>query len=221
MPDFTEIEEVDERKREFFDYLTPVIRAENDHIRTQRERLSGIDDSLHAGRLPGWLDKRFLEDLAQSYDVEPELAPTPEFTAALLNRVDVIPRSLVLVQAAMESGWGGSRFAQSANNLFGQWCFRQGCGVVPRDRPAGMIHEVRRFDTVRDSVASYIRNLNTHASYRGLRAMRADLRRRNRPLSGSLLAEGLHGYSERGAGYVREVQTMIRQNGLENAVTEL
>jgi Bax protein len=88
--------------------------------------------------------------------------------------------------------------------------------MVPRQRPSGMRHEVRSFDTVRHSVASYVRNLNTHPRYRRLRLLRAGLRAEALPLSGLRLAEGLTGYSERGYAYVREVQALIRQNALES-----
>lgn len=217
LPPFHEIDQVAEKKQRFFDYLTPVIRAENERIREQRERLLEIADARAAGEAPGWLARRFLDRLAREYRVDAAAHDTAALIDVLLERVDVIPRSLVLVQAAKESGWGSSRFARRANNLFGQWCFEPGCGLVPRNRPAGRTHEVRSFDTVRDAVASYVRNLNTHRSYEPLREVRAELRAADRPLRGSELARGLGRYSERGDVYVREVRSMIRQNDLEGA----
>lgn len=216
LPAFHEIEQVSVKKERFFEYLTPVIRAENERIRKQRERLIGVVESYRAGEDLGWSDRRFVEELADEYRLDPDELDTESLLDLLVARVDVIPRSLVLVQAAKESGWGSSRFARQGNNLFGQWCFEPGCGVVPRNRPAGTTHEVASFDTVRDAVTSYVRNLNTHSSYRDLRELRARLREQNRPLTGSRLAEGLDRYSERGAVYVREVQSMIQQNGLES-----
>jgi len=215
LPAFHEIEQVSEKKQRFFAYLTPVIRAENERIRSQRERLLTIVEAQRAGEEPGWLDRRFIADLADEYRLDTEDLDMSQTLDRLVERVDVIPRSLVLVQAAKESGWGSSRFARRANNLFGQWCFEAGCGVVPRNRPAGRTHEVQSFDTVRDAVASYVRNLNTHRSYEELREVRAELRAADAPLSGVRLATGLDRYSERGEVYVREVQSMIRQNDLE------
>jgi Bax protein len=215
LPAFHEIEPVTERKQEFFDYLTPVIRAENERIRQQRVRLMEIAEAHEQGHAPGWQDRRFLAGLAEEYRLDADALTTPELLDALLLRVDIIPRSLVLVQAAKESGWGSSRFARRANNLFGQWCYDPGCGLVPQNRLPGRTHEVRSFDTVRDAVASYVRNLNTHPSYEALRDVRAALRVQDAPLSGVRLAEGLQRYSERGEVYVREGQAMIRQNGLE------
>lgn len=214
LPSFHEIDRVAVRKQQFFDYLTPVIRAENARIRAQRERLLGIARAWRdRGEPPGWVERQLLRRLAREYRVEQRQLDA--VLDALLERVDVIPRSLVLVQAAKESGWGSSRFARGGNNLFGQWCFEAGCGLVPRDRPPGGRHEVASFDTVRDSVASYVRNLNTHPSYQPLRALRAELRAQEAPLSGVSLAKGLVSYSERGDAYVREVQEMILQNALD------
>ncbi len=219
LPAFHEIEQVAEKKQEFFDYLTPIIRAENDRIRAQRTRLLEIAEAHRQGDPPGWQDRRFLEELAEYARLDAEALSMEELFAGLAKRIDVIPRSLVLVQAAKESGWGSSRFARRANNLFGQWCYDPGCGMVPQNRPAGRSHEVRSFDTVREAVTSYVRNLNTHPSYADLREVRADLRRTATPLSGVRLAEGLQRYSERGEVYVREVQSMIRQNDLEQTVS--
>ncbi len=217
LPAFHEIDRVSVKKQQFFAYLTPVIRAENQRIREQRGRLLRIAEAWHErGQRPGWLDRRFLRRLAAEYRVDDADRSLDSVLDELLKRVDVIPRSLVLVQAAKESGWGSSRFARGGNNLFGQWCFEPGCGLVPSKRPPESRHEVASFDTVRDAVASYVRNLNTHPSYDELRALRAKLRAENRTPSGEDLAQGLTRYSERGEAYVHEVQAMIRQNGLES-----
>jgi Bax protein len=215
LPAFDEADQVAAKKQRFFDFLGPVVRAENDRISRQRTGLLDIASARAAGERLSWRQAWFLGDLAREYRLDGRHLTPGELIGKLLERVDVIPASLVLAQAAKESGWGSSRFARRANNLFGQWCFEPGCGLVPRQRPAGMVHEVRSFATVRHSVVSYMRNLNTHPSYRRLRALRAELRERARPLSGMLLAEGLTRYSERGLAYVREVQVMIRQNALE------
>jgi Bax protein len=126
----------------------------------------------------------------------------------------MIPASLALAQAANESAWGTSRFAQDGNNFFGQWCYSDGCGIIPSRRRQGDIHEVRRFDTVKDSVQAYIHNLNTFPSYQMLRRIRQQLRQQNRNLDGASLADGLESYSERGLDYIEELQTMIYSNNL-------
>jgi Bax protein len=135
----------------------------------------------------------------------------------LLHRVDILPPSLVLAQAATESGWGTSRFAREGNNLFGQRTYRPGNGIVPANRPDGETHEVKRFGTLFESVRSYMRNLNTHLAYRELRDLRAQLRRSGRPLSGALLADGLNAYSTRSSDYITDVRAIIRANDLSRA----
>jgi Bax protein len=132
----------------------------------------------------------------------------------LLQRVDVVPVSLVLAQAAKESAWGRSRFAREGNNLFGEWCFTAGCGMVPRRRESGKTHEVETFPSVRAAVASYIHNLNSHPSYRMLRSIRASLREAGKPLNGLALARGLEAYSAQGSDYVASVRDIIRKNRL-------
>ena len=135
--------------------------------------------------------------------------------ALLRKRLDVVPPSLILARAANESAWGTSRFATKGNNLFGQWCFSKGCGLVPRGRAEGASHEVAKFSSPYRSVRAYIQNLNRHPTYQLLRDVRLEDRRENAPLSGLELAEGLRGYSERGEEYIEEIRAMIHYNNLE------
>ena len=133
----------------------------------------------------------------------------------LLSRVDEIPPSLALSQAALESAWGSSRFAREGYNLFGVWCYDPGCGMVPRRRTAGATHEVRIYESPKDSFESYIRNLNTSRFYVGMRTLRRDLRSQGKTLSGHDLAMGLTRYSQEGWDYVAKVQSLILSNKLE------
>ncbi|KGE03047.1 hypothetical protein HRUBRA_02364 [Pseudohaliea rubra DSM 19751] len=126
--------------------------------------------------------------------------------------MDVIPPGLALAQAAKESGWGRSRFAVEGNNLFGQWCFDPGCGIVPARRPEGSRHEVAAFDSVDEAIRRYMNNLNTHERYAPFRERRAALRARDTVLTGPALVAGLLGYSERGEVYLDELRAMMRQN---------
>ena len=129
-------------------------------------------------------------------------------------RVDIIPASLVLAQAANESAWGTSRFTLEGNNIFGQWCYEEGCGIVPRRRAAGATHEVRRFETIEEAVAAYFVNINTNPVYQYLRELRAQMRVQQLELNPLVLAFGLGRYSERGGNYIDEVQSIIIQNDL-------
>ena len=144
------------------------------------------------------------------YDVEQDTVGAS--IQELLLRVDEIPTSLVLAQAANESAWGTSRFAQDGHNYFGQWCFKQGCGITPSNRAPGATHEVKRFNTPMDSVHAYFININTHRAYKTLREIRASA---EKPVSGVLLADGLLNYSERKQAYIDELKSMIISNNLE------
>lgn len=212
-PDFAAIENVDVKKQQFFDYLQDYIGAENDRLLALRAEVAQLRDAAAQGSLSGEQTAR-LEEIAESYLVEMEELSREALFTILMRRVDVLPPSLVLAQAATESAWGTSRFALEGNNLFGQWCYVEGCGLVPLRRIDGATHEVRSFDSVTGSVRGYFKNINTHPSYRHLRELREAMRRRAEPLDPIVLASGLGRYSERGDSYVDEVQTLIQQNGL-------
>lgn len=212
MPDFSEYVAGPERKTAFFAFVEPLIVAENTRVLQDRERLLAIA----ADGDPGFFDRRWLASLAEDYGIDEPDAHDPELVNALLLRVDSVPLSLALAQSAKESGWGTSRFASEGYNLFGQWCFKKGCGIVPLSRPAGRSHEVERFSSPRHSVASYLNNINSHREYEAFRLERAQLRQANKPLSGSVLAGNLTQYSERRDAYVQEIRSLIRINNLES-----
>lgn len=192
--------DVEARKAAFFDALRPIIREENARIAELRGRLIAAHG---AEETPAWV-----ADIARSYRVK----WTGEEWDTLLARVDIVPLTLVLAQAANESSWGRSRFAQQGNNLFGMWCFRPGCGIIPARREVGKTHEVAAYNTVNASVRAYLHTINTVNAYRQLRALRAKMRAAGKRLDGPSLAAGLIRYSERGQDYVDEVRAMIRVN---------
>ena len=129
----------------------------------------------------------------------------------LKKRVDTIPRSLALVQAAVESAWGTSRFARQGNNLFGEHCVTDGCGIPPKGLDDAAF-EVETFDAVAQSVRSYMHNLNTHPAYETFRKKRHAFRRRGEKPDAHELAKALHPYSERDQAYTRNLQAMLNQN---------
>ena len=131
---------------------------------------------MKKGEFPEDSEMRFLSTLSEKYELDTDDLLDPDFLALLLRRVDKIPASLALAQAANESAWGASRFAQDGKNFFGQWCYKDGCGIVPRRRVEGATYEVRSFESVMDSVESYIHNLNTFPNYQMLRRIRQQLR---------------------------------------------
>ena len=211
LPDLKAYAQGAERKAAFFDFMTPIVESQNQAILAERESLLKIIETLEPGGQPSFLQKRKLESLAQEYRVAWDETDLPGVISTLEQRVDAVPIALVLVQAAKESGWGTSRFAREGNNLFGQWCYREGCGIVPSRRAPGAKHEVRLFDTVDDAIAAYLHNINTGDAYKQLRAIRADARRADREPAAASLANGLIFYSQRREAYVNEVKTMIRQ----------
>lgn len=209
-PDFTVYAAGDERKAAFFSYLLPMVEAENEAILSSRRALLAIIDKGE----PGWAERLWLKRLARTYELADFNPEARDQLRVLKRRVDIVPSSLALAQAANESAWGTSRFARMGNNFFGQWCFRQGCGLVPNSRNEGATHEVAAFKTPRQSVRRYMNNINTHAAYLPLRQVRERLRAEGQPITGLALASTLQRYSERGQAYVDELKGMIRSNEL-------
>jgi Bax protein len=215
LPDFASIPNIQIKKQLFFDFLQPYIDAKNAEVRKQRQRLQVIITKIQIGGALRQEDSRFLWELARGYDVKTDDIQDPGFLGRLLHRVDVLPPSLVLAQAANESGWGTSRFAQEGNNLFGQWCYSQGCGLVPGSRRSSDNHEVKSFSSIEESVNAYFKNINTFPSYQDLRLIRQALRQKAKPIDGISLTEGLAKYSERGDKYIEDLQVMIKKNNLQ------
>lgn len=213
---------VGERKSLFFRTLLPMILAENQLIRDQRQKMNLIDQKLR--REPNAeLDEQqqtLLETLWKRYRVDGDIRDA-DARSRLLRRLDVIPPSLALAQAANESGWGTSRFTLEANNLFGVWTWDESIGLMPKRRNEGATHFVRIYPSLYSSIRGYMRNLNTGQAYRSLRATRARMRQQGRSLDGLELAGGLERYSERGEHYIREIRSMIRQNNLHRLPREL
>lgn len=211
LPDFNSYKQTENRKAAFFDYLTPIIEYQNEKILKDRGRLGSILKVIVNGEILSDEDIKWLYRLADKYEVDWKDNDPGAVVIKLARRVDIIPVSLALVQAAKESSWGRSRYAVQANNLFGQWCYDQGCGVIPGNRSPGAVHEVKKFKSVSDATRSYLRNLNTHPQYEALRQIREQLRLRHKPITGKALADGLLFYSERRQTYINEVKLMIQQ----------
>lgn len=215
LPEMAAITDVRTKKDTFFGFLEPIVDALNLQIEAERAWLKVIQRDLRNGEDLNVWQQDMLEKISQHYKVDEPIG-SEAFFAELFRRVDVIPASLVLAQAANESAWGTSRFAVDGNNLFGQWCFSEGCGLVPSGRDSDASHEVRVFESVAASVESYLRNLNTHRQYESLRTIRSEMRHLGLPLDSHYLAWGLEGYSIRGEHYIRELISMIQYNRLKS-----
>lgn len=196
---------VKQKKMVFFRLMTPLVLLANEKVLQERQQVISAP-----------LNDTGLVALAIKYKVisNPILSLSPSHRQALLERVDILPPSLVLAQAAKESGWGTSRFTLEGNALFGQWDFN-GNGMEPKQKRQGMgQYGLARFETPLASVEGYLLNLNTHSAYHKMRQLRAESRQANQTITGVALAGTLDRYSERGYAYVEMIQKMIRTNKL-------
>ena len=213
-PDFASFSEVDVKKQMFFDFLELYIDEQNALVGRTREQLLSLSEITADGTPLSDDERTSLIAIAEHYFLDYEEMREPELLFELLKRVDTIPAPLALAQAANESAWGTSRFALEGNNIFGQWCYDEGCGIVPNRRRADASHEVRAFESIDAAVRSYFMNLNTHDRYQNFRNMRFQMRNQRGDLDALVLAYGLVGYSARGDEYVDEIQTIMQQNDL-------
>ncbi len=200
-----------ERKSLFLRIMLPLVLLENRAI--LRDRLHLRHAFVHEQIASGSYLARQVQRIAARYRVKGDIND-PAVRQRLLRRVDVVPPALAMAQAANESAWGTSRFALEANNLFGQWIFGKGPGLIPEQRPEGASYRVRVFTDLRHSVQGYLQNINVGHAYGELRARRAAMRQAHESMNPLLLAMGLERYSTRGKEYVAEIQRMIAGNRL-------
>ena len=197
------IENTKKRKELFIQIILPLIIKENNFIKLDRIKLFGVlNKNKNTTAEKNWLEKKFKQYGVVNKDL-----------STLKIRMDEIPVSMAIAQAAKETGWGTSRFAQEGNALFGQWTW-SGDGIKPAGAEDDSTHKVMKFKVLQASVKAYQRNLNTHSSYRQFRSARADFRDRKKPLDSIALTEHLDKYAETGKEYVRILQQIIRQNEL-------
>ncbi|QSX35272.1 glucosaminidase domain-containing protein [Shewanella avicenniae] len=211
IPDFAAMDDVDAKKKAFFEFLRPAVRKQNRIILSERKFLLSVQSHLANGLMLDNAEVYRVQSIAEKYEYSIRNIDDSA-VKSLLSRVDVIPEPMVLIQAANESGWGSSRFAKEGFNFFGQWCFTEGCGLVPQQRGDGQVHEVKVFASVDESIASYMNNLNSNAAYRLFRSIRADMRAQAQPLTAEKLIYGLVNYSERQEAYIDELLDMLRHN---------
>ena len=203
--EITMIEDIKKRKDFFIQIVLPLIVKENNNIRLDRKTLFKIiNKSNNTSTEKQWLEKKYKQYGINSRDL-----------STLKIRMDEIPVSLAIAQAAKETGWGTSRFAQEGNALFGQWTW-SGEGLKPKDADASEVHKVMKFNVLQASVRAYQRNLNTHSTYKNFRKARAEFRDANQPLDSLKLSEYLNKYAETGSQYVEVLQKIITQNQLKD-----
>jgi len=199
------IENTKKRKEFFIQIILPLILKENNNIRVDRKRLFNIINKSNNTEL----EKKWLSQKYKQYGI-----PSKDLSV-LKIRMDEIPVSLAIAQAAKETGWGTSRFALEGNALFGQWTW-SGEGLKPKESEKSEGHKVMKFNVLQASVRAYQRNLNTHSSYQEFRFARAKLRDQGKELDSLILSEFLNEYAETGEKYVEVLQQIIEQNNLKD-----
>ena len=200
-----QIENSKKRKNLFIQIILPLILEENSLILIDRKRLFSIlNKNKNSKKEINWLNRKF-----KQYGVLNKDIPT------LKVRMDIVPVSLAIAQAAKETGWGTSRFALEGNALFGQWTW-SGDGIKPAGAESDTKHKVMKFKVLKASVRAYQRNLNTHSSYKNFRQLRAQLRDDGEKLNSLLLADQLDNYAETGKEYTKILKQIINQNSLKD-----
>jgi len=207
--DMKDIREAEIRKSLFFKTVLPLVLQVNEEILADRRRLWRLHAEKQMGRRLGPVDRLWLMVMGERYGARRNVIDT------LLRRVDVIPPSLALAQAAEESGWGTSRFAREGNAVFGQWTFSESNSLMPALRDSDKSHKIKAFPSLIESVRAYARNLNTHGAYRRMRSVRASMRLQGAPVEGNVLADYLESYSARGVEYIGAIRTIIQANDLD------
>ena len=201
--DLDKIKSVKEKKKTFLQILLPLVVAENEKIKKDRKYLFKILKENESAENKKWLSKKY-----KAYKV------ADRNINELIEKIDIIPTSIALAQAAKESGWGTSRFALEGNAIYGQWTWN-GDGIEPLEKTKDQNHKILKFPLLRASVKAYINNLNSHRSYKNFRVKRATLRELNKKLTGLELIHELENYAQTGKEYTKILEQIIEQNNLE------
>ncbi len=201
--DLDEISSVQLKKETFIKIVLPLVVAENQKILDDRSKLLKISKKkMTSDKEKLWMRQKFKEYKIKNGSM-----------VELNKRMDIVPISIAIAQAAKESGWGTSRFALEGNAIFGQWTWN-GRGIEPLDREVAETHKILRFPILRASVNAYKNNLNTHKSYKEFRETRRTLRKRNKPIKGLKLIHTLDSYAQTGTTYTKIIAKIIEQNSL-------
>ncbi len=196
------------RKATFLRIVLPIIAQSNEVITKDRAHMLVLLAKLENGSELSALDRIWLHRLSRRYRT------TPNAHATLRYRVDTVPASLAIAQAALETGWGRSRFANSGNALYGEWTFGTARGIVPSDRPENADHKIRSFDNLLHSVSGYMNNLNSHRAYRRFRSIRANARASGETADSRKLAKTLRAYGKGDPKYTTKLSALISANRL-------
>ena len=202
--DLDTIKSVKVKKNTFIQIVLPLIASENENIKKDRKYLLRIIDKERSDKENIWLKRKLKEYKVSGEDIN-----------ELLNRIDIIPVSIALAQAAKESGWGTSRFALEGNAIFGQWTWGKR-GIEPLEKTKNQTHKILKFPILRASIKAYVTNLNTHKSYNSFRFKRNEIRASNKQLKGLDLIHELNNYAQTGKVYTETLEKIIKQNSLDD-----
>ena len=208
---YYEIKDVKVKKAKFIEILKPMIEFANAKIEEDKKFVREFFSNnflLNFNKKTTQESKIKLLEIANKYGID-KLYDKEEF----FKRVDTIPTSLALAQAAIESAWGNSRFTKIANNIFGQWTFK-GRGIVPKNRDSGKKHKIKIFDSLQDSISGYLLNLNTHFAYKEFRDLRYKTKLQKKKFDGLIASNSLIRYSEIREKYVKLLKRVINKNNL-------
>ena len=206
---------VENKKRLFFRASAPLILRANELIMVDRNRLKDIRSTDKKNAAISEKDRSWILKLAKVYKVDAEDGQvTSTVIDALWKKVDIVPASLALAQAAEESGWGTSRFAAEGNAVYGQWTWGSNAITPEKQRKELGNYGIASFETLQQSICAYMLNLNTHNAYASLREKRAELREKDEKITGNILAGQLTKYSERGEEYVKSLRSLMEYNKL-------
>jgi len=208
-PDFEQIPAGKERSKAFVSYMLPVIKTENEKICSLRQELIMLQKKIEQKRILTDNQKNKIKQTSSDYHLDFSNISEANISA-ILSRVNIVPISMVLSQAAVESGWGTSRFARNANSYFGEHCFEKGCGVKARNDSTV---EVSKFSSLAASIQSYYKMLNTRSAFHRLRSERQKEQSQN-VINVSVLIKTLNRYSSLGKKYPKILMSVIKSNDL-------
>ena len=201
-------------KQNFIKTILPLISYENQKILIERNNINKIKENLLNQHTLTNENLSYLKKMAKKYKIKENNKHKIDLIDQLLISVDIIPNSIVIAQAANESGWGMSRFAKDYNALFGEYTYDFSKGVIPLKREQGKTHLVKSFSSINNSVESYFKNINTHYAYEKFRLLRKLMRDKNNFSNTNLLVGSLETYAEDDK-YVETISSIIKSNRLK------
>ena len=202
---------LDSNKKEFVKTVLPIIINENQNILMIRGFVSELKGKLETFRTLNNNEIRKLNEIAKNYNIKHHNKHKLDLVEEILSNIDVIPNSIALAQAAIESGWGKSRFAKEYNALFGEYTYDNSQGVIPLERESGETHLIKAFSSYSNSVKSYFSNINSHYAYQDFRDIRNIMRKRNNFSNINLLVNKLSTYAA-DKNYIKTVRQVIKTN---------